>query len=196
MKLCVFQGTFNPIHNAHLRVAGFVLNHYDFDKILFIPAYNPPHKNSDPEMAFHRLNMVKLAAGTNLKFEVSDIEFQRQGKSYTYDTICELYKLYNIEGKISFIIGTDAFDKIQTWYKFDNLKELVKFIVFIREDNCDFSKYNYLKDLNVDFEFQTLDFLDISSTELRQKIAKEDDISLLVPKEEREYIIKNELYKA
>lgn len=195
MKLCVFQGTFNPIHNAHLRVASFVLEKYNFDKILFIPAYNPPHKETDPNMSEHRLYMVKIATKAYPKFEASDIEFQRKGTSYTYDTICELYKTYKIDGKIHFIIGTDAFDKIQSWYKFDELKELVKFIVFIREDNCNFSKYNYLKDLSVDFEFQTLEYLDISSTELRERISNHKNIDTLVPQEEKEYIIKNELYK-
>jgi nicotinate-nucleotide adenylyltransferase len=94
MKLCVFQGTFNPIHNAHLRVAKYVLNKYDFDKLLFIPAYKPPHKKYDDNMSVHRLNMVKLAVEDehNSKIEVSDIEYKREGKSYTYLTICELYK--------------------------------------------------------------------------------------------------------
>ena len=56
MKLCVFQGTFNPIHKAHLRVAAYVAQKYNFDKVLFIPAYNPPHKNIDPKNSKHRLN--------------------------------------------------------------------------------------------------------------------------------------------
>ena len=124
MKLCVFQGTFNPIHNAHLRVAKYVLNKYDFDKLLFIPAYKPPHKKYDDNMSIHRLNMVKLAIEDehNSKIEVSDIEYKREGKSYTYLTICELYKKYEIEGKINFIIGTDAFKDIENWYEADKLK--------------------------------------------------------------------------
>ncbi len=195
MKLCTFQGTFNPIHNAHLRAAKFALEKYGFDKILFIPAFNPPHKSTNPGMATHRLNMVKLALDDYPKFEACDIEYQRGGKSYTYLTICELYKLYNIEGKINFLIGTDAFAKLNSWYEFDKLKKLVKFIVFIREDNFDISKYNYLKEAGVDFEFQTLPFVDISSTELRKKIQNKQDITNLLPKKEKEYIEKNELYK-
>ena len=94
MRLCVFQGTFNPIHNAHLRVANDVVAHYDFDKLLFIPAYNPPHKTADLEFSFYRLEMVKLAVKNNPKFGYSDIEFKRSGKSYTYLTINELYKQF------------------------------------------------------------------------------------------------------
>ena len=114
MKLCVFQGTFNPIHRAHLQVADYVSKNYDFDKILFIPAFKPPHKDYDPKMSFHRFNMVKLAAQGKLNFDVSDIEFRSDNKSYTYNTIRELYKIYDIEGKINFIIGTDAFEKIES----------------------------------------------------------------------------------
>ena len=195
MKLGVFQGTFNPIHKAHLRVANFVTNKYKFDKFLFIPAFNPPHKSCDTSLSFHRLNMVKLAVKSNPKFDVSDIEFLRGGKSYTYLTICELYKMFDIDGKINFVIGTDAFQHIESWYEVDKLKKNVKFIVFVREDNFESSKYNYLKDKGFDFEFEPLPFEDISSTELRNRIALNEPINDLVTKEVEDYIYKNGLYK-
>ena len=194
MKLCVFQGSFNPVHNAHLRVADFVCKNYDFDKLLFIPAFCPPHK--DIGVAEDRLEMVRLAARNNPKFEVSDIEYKRGGKSYTYMTIKELYEEYEIESPICFIIGTDAFDKIESWYEADKLKKLVKFLVFIREDNFDISRYDYLKDKGYDFEFQSLSYKDISSTELRAKIKKGDDIDGFVPQIVKEYIEKHGLYKS
>lgn len=195
MKLCVFQGTFNPIHNAHTRVAEFVAEKYDFDKILFIPAFNPPHKSLNLDMSYHRLEMVKLAVKKNPKFEVSDIEFRRKGKSYTYLTIKELYKEFDIEGKINFLIGTDAFQYIEKWYETENLKNLVKFIVFVREDNFDISKYDYLKDKGYEFEFQPLSYEDISSTELRKDLKLGKSISNYVAKEVEDYIKKNGLYK-
>jgi nicotinate-nucleotide adenylyltransferase len=195
MKLCVFQGTFNPIHNAHLRVAQDVVSRFNFDKLLFIPAYNPPHKSADLDFSYHRLEMVKRAVKDNSKFEVSDIEFKREGKSYTFLTICELNKLYDIDGKIYFIIGTDAFEKIETWYEVDKLKELVKFIVFVREDNFEISRYDYLREKGFDFEFQSLPYQDISSTELRQKISNGEDIDGYVAQEVKEYILKNGLYQ-
>ena len=75
MKLCIFSGTFNPIHNGHLYMAEYVLKNFDIKKILFIPAYIPPQKDSDPEMAYHRLKMTELAIENYNDFEVSDIEF-------------------------------------------------------------------------------------------------------------------------
>jgi nicotinate-nucleotide adenylyltransferase len=92
MKLCVFQGTFNPIHNAHLNMAQYVIDNFGFDKILFIPAAKPPHKTYDENFSIHRLNMVKIAVEGNEHFDVSDIEYKRNSKSYTYLTIQELYK--------------------------------------------------------------------------------------------------------
>lgn len=196
MKLCVFQGTFNPIHNAHLRVAEYIVNRYCFDKLLFIPAYDPPHKSCDLHFSSDRLEMVKLAVEDYPKFEVSDIEFRRGGKSYTYLTILELYKLYNPEGKINFLIGTDAFKNIETWYEFEKLKKLVKYIVFVREDNFDISEYDYLKKKDVDFEFQPLPYEDISSTTIRLKVQKGESICEFVPKKVEEYIKEHELYKS
>ena len=197
MKLCVFQGTFNPFHNAHLRVAEHVLNNYDFDKLLIIPAFKPPHKNYNSNLCTHRLNMVKLALeNVNYpKIEVSDIEYKREGKSYTYLTICELYKRYDIEGKISFIIGTDAFKYIETWYEADKLKELVKFIVFKRENNFSPLEYNYLRSKGYEFCFDELSFEDISSSELRRKIKKHENIENLISENVKEYIEKNGLYE-
>lgn len=191
MKLCVFQGTFNPIHKAHILMAEYVLEHYDFDKIIFIPAYKPPHKDYDETLSPHRLEMVKIATSANPKFFVSDIEYRREENSYTYNTIKELYEKYEIEGKIHFIIGTDAFEKIESWYKSDKLKELVQFIVFVRKNQLDESKFDGLKLNGYDFVFAQMPFKDISSTQIRTN----SDISELVPEKVKDYIKENGLYK-
>lgn len=195
MKLCVFQGTFNPIHKAHLKMAEYVTANLGFDKILFIPACRPPHKEYNEKMSRHRLNMVKLAIEYNPKFEVSDIEYKREGRSYTYHTILELYKEYNIEGKINFIIGTDAFEHIESWYETDKLKELVDFIIFKRDNSFEEEKFEYLKAKGYKFQFVNMDFIDISSTELRKRIFNNQNFSDMVTKNVEDYIKKNGLYK-
>lgn len=195
MKLCVFQGTFNPIHVAHLKMADYVLKNYGFDKIIFIPAYRPPHKNYDITLTPHRLKMVELAALSNPNFKVSDIEYKNERNSYTYLTILELYKKYDIEGKINFIIGTDAFKKIDTWYEADKLKELVNFIVFVRENELDNKKYRELKEKGYNFTFSKMDFQDISSSDIRKNIREGNDISKFVTDKVKGYIEQNGLYK-
>ncbi len=193
MKLCIFPGTFNPIHRAHLKMAEYVLKNYGFDKIIFIPAYRPPHKDYSPDMCLHRYNMVKEAIKYNPKFEISDIEFKLEGKSYSYLTVLELYKKYNIDGNIKFIIGTDAFSQIKTWYETDKLKKIVDFIVFIRDNKT--VNFENLKLDGYNFKFTNMPFTDISSTELRQRIVENKPIDNLVTEEVKEYIIKNGLYR-
>lgn len=196
MNLCVFQGTFNPIHNAHLRVAEFAVEKYNFDKFLFIPAYKPPHKSFRSDMSYHRLKMAQLAIlNKNPKFEVSDIEFLREDKSYTYITISELYNIYDITGKINFIIGTDAFAQIESWYETEKLKKLVKFLVFTRDKQINYSLFNNLKNKGYNFQFEKLPFYDISSSEIRQMVKDGLDISKFVDNKVKDYIYENKLYE-
>ena len=195
MKLCVFQGTFNPIHSVHIKVAKFAKEYYKFDNILFIPAFIPPHKNVDKDLANHRFNMVKLAISDFDFFKISDIEYKRNENSYTYNTIKELYKIYDIEGKINFIIGTDAFLNIESWYEANKLKDLVHFIVFKRTNDFNESDFDFLKDKNYDFEFAPMQYIDISSTKLRENIHRGTSIKNMELPVVREYIKKNGLYK-
>ncbi len=184
MTICVFPGTFNPIHIAHLKMAQFVLENYGFEKVIFIPSYIPPHKQVDSNLAKHRYNMVKLATESNPKFEISDIEYKSEGKSYTLITVKKIKELYNIQDRLNFIIGTDAFKNIKTWYKADELKELIHFIVFPRGEDkiypSDFEGYDY--------ELVNCEKLDISSTALR----KNNNNGTI--NEVKEYILKNGLY--
>lgn len=193
MNICLFFGTFNPIHNAHLRMAMFVLDEFKFDKVIFVPSFIPPHKQITD--AIHRLNMVKLAVRSCDKFEVSDIEHRLANTSYTYLTILELKKEYPEIERFNFLIGTDAFEKIETWYEVDKLKEYLKFIVFKREDDCNLSRFDYLKEKGFVFSFTSLDFCDISSTEIRQKIVFNESLSGFVTKEVEDYIYANNLYR-
>ncbi len=195
MKLCVFQGTFNPIHKVHLKVAEFALNYYKFDKILFIPAYLPPHKEVDKNLAQHRFNMVKLGIQGNDNFDISDIEYKREGRSYTYLTILELKKIYKISDKINFLIGTDAFEKIDTWYETNKLKEHLHFIVFPRCKNFKESDFDKFKDMGYDFEFAPMDYIDVSSTEIRDNINNQKSVESLEIPRVVEYIKENGLYE-
>lgn len=198
MNICLFCGTFNPVHNAHIRMAQYVLRKFDFEKVIFIPSYLPPHKTTQGVSAENRMEMVRLAINGQKHFEVSDIEFQlaqKYEKSYTYLTILELRKLFNTEKKFNFIIGTDAFEKIESWYEADKLKSLLKFIVSRREDDCDLSRFDYLREKGFDFDFTNLAFYDISSTELRNKISRGESISDLVPAAVEDYIIEKGLYR-
>lgn len=197
MKLCVYQGTFNPIHNAHLEVADFVYENFDVDKIIFIPAYKPPHKHNykfDGELAQHRYNMLSAALEDYPAFDISDIEYQRNEPSYTYYTILELYKILEPEEKINFIIGTDSFRYIETWHQADELKKLIDFILFVRDDDFDEKEFLLLKERGFNYQLAKMPFHDISSSEVRQKVKQKMKICDIVPHVVDRYIKKHGLY--
>ena len=190
MNICIFPGTFNPIHLGHIKMAEYVLSNYNFEKIIFIPSYLPPHKEIDSRLANHRYNMVKLALDSNPKFEISDIEYKSETKSYSLITVKKIIEQFDIKNRLNFIIGTDAFIKIESWYKAEELKGLVHFIVFPRAGD-DILKINELKEKGWDFEITNMNYVKISSTDIRTgKSSKDIDINV------EAYIKENELYKS
>lgn len=197
LNLTVFSGTFNPIHIAHLIIAESVRIQFNADKILFIPAYIPPHRENDLASPEHRLNMVNLAIQDNPFFESSNIEFLRHEKSYTYDTIKKLREENSsISGKINLIIGSDAFKFIDSWHKPDKLADLANFIIVPRPDNSDISQiFNEIKLQNFTYQIAKAPLLDISSSYIRKRISENKSIKYLVPKLVEEYIYSNSLYK-
>ncbi len=195
MRYCVFSGTFNPVHNAHLGMAQKVLDEFKFDEILFIPAYIQPHKNLAycKRSAPHRLEMLRRALLKYPKFKLDTIEYDRKGLSYTYLTILDLYrKLTDIEGKINFVIGTDAFLNIYKWHDAKNLVKLLDFIVLIRDEE-ELEACKKLEDVR--FRVLQSDKMDISSTMVRDMVKAKEDISNLVPPEVKAYIEENHLYR-
>ena len=197
MKICTFQGTFNPLHNGHAAMAEFVRENFDYDKIIFIPAYKPPHKEYDPALSGARYNLVKAYVDAHKEFEISDIEYKRNEPSYTYVTLKELQKIYPVE-KFGFIIGQDAFSEIESWYKTKKLKELLDFIVFLRDNEKEPAVFKELKNKGYNFKVaKNWCRVDISSTQIRDLIQKgcsAEEIEKFVPKEVKDFIIKNELY--
>lgn len=199
MKLCLFQGTFNPIHNAHLKVCEYAKKQFNFDKILVIPAANPPHKTLNRDLAYHRLKMAELAVLDKDYLEVSDIEYLRGGVSYTYLTVKELYEKYDVEGRISFIIGTDAFKNIESWYESEKLKDMLDFILFVREEEKQLEEdlicLSKLREKGYNYRMMKMPFYDISSTQIRENISNSVPIQKLVPVEVEKYIDKYGLYR-
>lgn len=197
MAVCLYQGTFNPIHNAHIEVAKYVHEQFDFEKIVFVPAYKPPHKdlkNFTSENAMHRLNMIQLAIEEYPFFDVTVIEYLRNKPSYTYDTVVEIKEITGTEEKINIIIGTDAFQYIETWNNSDKLKELVHFILFVREDDFDETPFLALKEKGYEYTLMKMPFINISASEVRNRVSQNQEIYDIVPFKVAEYIRQNNVY--
>lgn len=189
---CYYFGTFNPVHSGHIKTAKDVLSKLGFSKVVFVPACIPCHKEVSIN-SFDRLNMLKLVADNDI--EVSDIEFKLPKPSYSYRTVQEILKNKKQGEKVNYIIGFDAFKKIESWKNSEYLKNNVHFIVLKRtgEDRKEIEK---LKEKGFDFEItDSINTIDISSTEIREKVKKGADISGLVDEKVKRYIKENELYR-
>ncbi|MDP7349462.1 MAG: nicotinate-nucleotide adenylyltransferase, partial [Nitrospinota bacterium] len=132
MRVGILGGTFNPIHFGHIYPTSEAARKLNLDKVLFIPAYSPPHK-PDGEIisAHHRKNLIKLAIEDYPYFELSPLEIDRKGISYSVDTVSALRKK---DDSFFFIIGLDAFLEIDTWKEADRLLKSCNFIVVTRDE--------------------------------------------------------------
>ncbi len=165
LNIAIFGGTFDPIHSAHLQVARQAAEKFGLDKVIFIPAANPPHKPGAVTASYEdRFRMVELACGDVPDFEVSDIE-AGGAKSYSIHTIELIRKRRLSEGdRLFFIIGTDAFADIATWYRWRDVIALVEFIVVSRPGH----KYDVPAGATV-HRLNSL-ALRVSSSEIRRKL--------------------------
>lgn len=133
MRIGLFGGTFNPIHNCHLTIARQIRERLSLDQILFIPTGDPPHKpKGDLAPAMHRLEMVRLAIAGEPAFAVTDIETRRPAKSYSIDTVRLLRAQYGAAAELSFIVGLDAFLDFPSWRQAQDLLTLCHFVVVPR----------------------------------------------------------------
>lgn len=134
-RVGIFGGTFNPIHIGHLITAEEIRQGLALDRIVFIPSAQPPHKLA-PQLihAAHRLEMTRLAVTGNRHFEVSSLELDRQGPSYSVDTVAACRTAWGEKTEIFFLLGIDAFVEIATWHQPERLIGLCNLVVNSRPD--------------------------------------------------------------
>lgn len=186
--IALLFGSFNPIHNGHLHLGEKVLDEMDIDEVWFVVSPQNPFKvNSNLLDENHRLKMLELSVKDNDNFKICDVEMSMDRPSYSYKTLQKLSELFpNYE--FSFVIGSDAINQINGWR---NSEEVLKYpiITFVRNDELvDASniKSDKLTILKSDF--------DLSSTIIRNRIKRQEDLSGLTPDSVIEYINKNNLF--
>lgn len=200
MKIGIYGGTFDPPHIGHVNGAKAAVKAMELDKLLVIPAKLPPHKelcgnSSSPE---DRLKMTKLAMKGVPKAKVSDIEFSREGRSYTVDTVMEIKRLYP-KAKLYLFMGTDMVMSFDRWREFETLIDNCTICGFARHegDNSDIKKK--LKSLEKEYGAKThivkADVIDISSSQLREDFSGRVGNNY-VPDAVYSYIISKRLYGA
>ena len=191
MKICIFGGTFDPPHIGHLLIAQTVCEVEDFDKILFVPAYSPPHKNQITDIE-HRINMVKIAIRDNPKFEYSDVDVIRKGTSYTFDTIVDIKKRMNVsKDEIYYLIGSDSLIDFKNWKKPRKILREAKVIVAIRPG---FSPSDIPHWILQEVHFANIPRFELSSSTIRSRWIKDLTIRYMVTLPIWDYVNKNKLY--
>lgn len=189
MRIGILGGTFNPIHIGHLVLAEEAKEKLNLEKVIFVPAYIPPHKKGEEiTEADDRLKMVNLAIRGNPSFEVSTFEIDSKNTSYSIQTLREFKKRYGEDTKLFFITGADSLGELFSWKGLDEIFKLSQFIVANRPG------YD-VANLPKEVEVVTITPLEISSSQIRRKIKEHKSIRYLVPEAVREYITAKGLYK-
>ncbi len=212
MRVGILGGTFNPIHLAHLRIAEEVREACRLDRVMFMPAADPPHKAVAEQVSFeHRYAMVEAALADHSAFEASDLERRRSGKSYSVDTL-EILAREHPGDEYWFLMGLDSFRDLPSWYQWERLFTLAHLVVVTRPGvamepplelvpvairgefcyDCQPERLRHRSGKTVLFLTETL--LDISSTRLRAMVAAGRSIRYLVPAAVDAYIHQHALY--
>lgn len=193
MKTCLFGGTFDPPHLGHLIIAQTIFEAQNFDQIVFIPAYLPPHKNgNDISSIDHRFNMLMIAIKENPNFVLSDIEIKRRGLSYSIDTIRDYKNQNNIKtDDLFYLIGSDALKEFHKWKNPQSIIDEAKVIVAIRPGFRPSDIPNWILEK---IQFANIPRVEISSTTIRKRWAEDKTIRYMVTESVWQYINKENLY--
>ncbi|MBM3252917.1 MAG: nicotinate-nucleotide adenylyltransferase [Candidatus Omnitrophica bacterium] len=189
MRIGVLGGTFNPIHIGHLILAEEAFSKLSLDKVIFVPAFIPPHKIEEELVsADHRYRMIEIAIKDNPNFEISNIELRRSGRSYSVDTLRQFKKLYGKFTKLFFITGSDSLGELFSWKDINDIFKLSQFVVANRPG------YPF-KELPKEAELVLITPIEVSSSQIRKRIREGLSIRYLVPDAVRNYINKKGLYR-
>ena len=219
-RIGLFGGTFNPVHMGHVQVIREVKEKFGLDKIFLIPSAFPPHKETEGIIdGLDRIEMIRLAFSDDPDFVVSDVELKRSGFSYTIDTVRHFKSIFPENTKLYFIVGLDAFLEVDTWKSYKDLFLLIPFIVMSRaatgqrdtalqwkhlgsyikskisdEYRHSASRSCYIHDVKQPVFLFEITPVEISSTEIRERIRKGRTIKSLVPEPVEDLIKAKGLY--
>lgn len=192
MKIGILGGTFNPPHLGHRMLCENFQKLLGFDKLLIIPTFIPPHKESDCLTIFeNRLEMCRLAFGDIDNVEFCTIENERKGKSYTYNTLTQLKEKY-VDSEFFFLMGSDMFKTFKEWYRWEDILSICKICTCERfNDESNEKLYPEFADRIIYCDFPAFE---VSSSQIRQKLKNKEDVSSFLCKDVYDFILKEGFY--
>ncbi len=189
MRIGMLGGTFDPVHTGHLILAQECWYRLELDKVIFIPAHIPPHKDVESDVAAaDRLNLLRMALEGDDRFEISTYELDAGGTSYSVDTIRHFEKLYD-GAEFFFLAGSDASVELHLWKEVEEILKKVTFVIAGRPGWTEKSRYEDR------IERVAIPSIDISSTLIRRRVAAREPVDHLVPPSVVRYIRNKGLYR-
>ena len=184
MRIGIYGGTFNPVHHGHLILARQALEEFKLDRLVFVPAAESPFKiQNHSAPAGDRLAMLRLAVAGEDRFLVDPLEIERGGVSYSIDTV-KMFRNREPGADLFFLVGEDNADRLTEWHRFEELRKLVCFVVLSRSEDFQSPEYPVVQRR-----------IEISSTEIRNRVANQESITYLVPESVKHYIEQHQLYQ-
>lgn len=195
-RIGVYGGTFDPIHLGHLLMAETARDEASLDRVIFAPAGHPWHR-STATAAHHRLAMVRLATADNPAFDVSTVDIDRKGATYTVDTLHDLQQTHP-DARLVFILGQDALNQIDTWREPARIARYAELLVMQRPDSSPVDLEEARRFLGPDAKmtFAPNPLIELSATGIRQRIAENKSVRYRIPEAVLAYIEENHLYGA
>ena len=193
MKIGIMGGSFDPVHMGHLILAQHVMNVIGLDKVVFVPTGNPPHKRNISS-AKDRLEMVRLSISGNPGFSLCDFETAKEGTSYSIDTVRYLKEQYP-GASVHFITGFDSYLTLETWKEYKTLIREVKFISVYRSSNSMDEFIEFTKRHEIDAISINMPIVEISSSQIRNMLERNEDVRYLVHEDVYRYIQEKGLYR-
>ncbi|MWC00312.1 nicotinate-nucleotide adenylyltransferase [Agromyces seonyuensis] len=190
-RIGIMGGTFDPVHHGHLVAASEVAQSFDLDEVVFVPTGQPAYKSAATE-AEHRYLMTVIATASNPRFTVSRVDIDRDGPTYTIDTLRDLRRVYGPDAELFFITGADAVAQILDWKNADELWELANFVAVSRPGHVLSVSDLPKRDVNL----LEVPALAISSTDCRERVRRGYPVWYLVPDGVVQYISKHHLYRS
>lgn len=187
MKTIIIGGTFNPIHNGHLYVSEELKVQLGYERVLFIPSNYQAHKSStDLVPTNNRIDMLKLALKNSTSI-IDLCEIERGGISYMIDTVRTIQAKYNITGKVGLFVGDDLISGLKDWHNVEDLLEIVNIVVAHRNSEIEL-------DTNISHSYLDNVSINISSTDIRNRIQRGKAFRYLIPDQVYSYILEKDLY--
>ena len=200
MRVGILGGTFDPVHLGHLIVGEEARGRLELERVVFIPTGQPWLKEQQPATAGkHRLQMLELALASNPKFDVASVEVDRPGPTYTVDTLEDLHQELGSEVELYFIIGMDALEQFRQWQRPERMLELCKLAVVNRPGYQRVDVNEMVREypqVGPGLTLLNVPRVEISSTDIRRRVAEGKSIRYLVPEVVQEYIQEHGLYQA